>query len=557
MDDIFSWFTTLLNTPSSIQTVIVISMCAGLGLMLGKINIGKVSLGVTFVFFVGILLSHIGINCDEAVLSFSQSFGLILFIYALGLEVGPSFFPSLKRHGIVYNIYSIILIGLSLVMVVVFKYSFGIPIQNILGILSGAVTNTPVLAAIQSSMHGCGMDNAKNLSDVALACAVTYPMGVVGVILAIMLLNALKPKKIKKTFNDKPFISEFEITNEDIHNTSLRDVVIESKKKFIISRIWRDGHTIIPCSQTILKSGDHLLVLSKEEDADNLESFFGKRVSEHDWNRADIDWNTIDSTLSSKRIIITKNKFNGVKLGALRLRNEYGITITRIDRAGIELLASPELYLQLGDRITVVGDSKSLSKVSELLGDTISMLDKPKLIGFFWGMCLGCIIGSIPIFIPGMSVPIKLGLAGGPIIVGILMGAFGPRLRITTYITNSATQLIKQIGIITYLASLGLSSGSNFVETIMQGDGLIWIFMGFSITTIPTIIVGIICSKIRKMNFGETTGILCGSMANPMALDYAQSITQDKYCSVAYASVYPISMFLRIITAQIIFMLFV
>lgn len=557
MNDIFSWFISLINTPSSIQTVIIISMCAGLGLMLGKINVGKVSLGVTFVFFVGILLSHLGIHCNTEVLSFSQSFGLILFIYALGLEVGPSFFPSLKRHGIVYNMYSIVLIALSLIMVVIFRYTLGIPIQNILGILSGAVTNTPVLAAIQSSMHGCGMDNAKNLSDVALACAVSYPMGVVGVILAIMLLNSLKPKKIKKTANDKPFISEFEISNSEINDMELRDVVIESNKQFIISRIWRDGKTIIPCSQTILKYGDHLLVLSKEEDADCLKDLFGKRIDEHDWNRSDIDWNAVDGTLSSKRIIITKNKFNGVKLGALRLRNEYGITITRIDRAGIELLASPELYLQLGDRITVVGDSNSLSKVSELLGDTISMLDKPKLIGFFLGMCLGCIVGAIPIYIPGMSIPIRLGLAGGPIIVGILMGAFGPRLKITTYITNSATQLIKQIGIITYLASLGLNSGASFVETIMHGDGLTWILIGFSITIIPTVIVGIICSKIKKMNFGETTGILCGSMANPMALDYAQTITQDKYCSVAYASVYPISMFLRIITAQIIFMLFV
>lgn len=556
MGEIFTWFVSILNTPSSIHTVIVISLCAEFGLILGNISIGKVSLGVTFVFFVGILLSHLGVNCDTDVLSFAQSFGLILFIYALGLEVGPSFFPSLKRHGIVYNMYSVLLILLSLLMVVAFRYMLDIPIQKMLGILSGAVTNTPVLAAVQGTMHSCGIDNPKDLSEVALACAVTYPMGVVGVILAVMFLNTLNPIRIKKTPNDKPFISEFEITNENIDNLLLKDAVIESNTKFIISRIWREGITIIPCSQTVLKLGDHLLVLSKEDDTDTLEQFFGKKVKERDWNRSDIDWNSIDSTLLSKRIIITKSEFNGVKLGALRLRNEYGITITRIDRAGIELLASPGLYLQLGDRITVVGDSESLSKVSKLLGDTISVLDKPNLIGFFLGVSLGCILGSIPIFIPGISVPIKLGLAGGPIIVGILMGAFGPRLGITTYITNSATQLIKKLGIITYLAALGLSSGSNFVETIMHGEGMTWIIIGFAITIVPTIIVGFICSKIKKMNFGETTGLLCGSMANPMALDYSQNITQDKYCSVAYASVYPIAMFLRIITAQIIFMMF-
>lgn len=559
MQEIFLWLHSTFMEPSSIETVVMISFAAALGLTLGKIRVGKVSLGITFVFFVGIMLAHFGVKCDPIVLSFAQSFGLIIFVYALGLEVGPSFFPSLRRQGIRYNIYSIILILITLFVVVLFGKLMNIPIFNMLGIMSGAVTNTPVLAAVQSTMLGYNIGDSAQIADVALACAITYPMGVVGVILAIMILNSWNPIRLKKTDynNERPFISEFEITNEYINNKSLKEIVSETKHNFIVSRIWRDGKVIIPNSQTILFINDHLLILSKENDIQFLENLFGSRLIDKDWNRNDIDWNTIDSSLESRKIIITKSKFNGVKLGALQLRSEYGINVTRIDRAGIELLASPNLYLQFGDRITVVGNTKSLNEISLLLGDSISMLKKPKLVGFFFGICAGCILGMIPIFIPGMSIPVKLGLAGGPIIMGILMGAFGPRFHITTHITNSATQIIKQFGIVTYLAALGLSSGSNFVETIMSKNGVTWIAIGFIITILPTLLVGLFCTKIKKMNFGETAGLLCGSMANPMALDYAQNISEAKHCSVAYASVYPISMFVRIITAQIVFMLYI
>ena len=288
-----------------------------------------------------------------------------------------------------------------------------------------------------------------------------------------------------------------------------------------------------------------------------LEAFFGRRSESRDWNRPDIDWDAIDAQLITKRLIITNGKINGIKLGALRLRNEYGINITRIDRAGIEILASPELHLQLGDRLTVVGEAQEIAKAKKFIGDSINTLDKPKLVSFFAGLALGCILGSIPVAIPGLSMPIKLGLAGGPIIIGILMGAFGPRLRIATYMTNSATQLIKQLGIILYLAGLGLASGAHFFETIIHGDGLLWIFLGFLITLLPTLLVGIVSLFGYRKTHAETVGLLCGAMANSMALDYAMSLNESRSSSVAYAIVYPVAMFVRIISAQILLSFFI
>lgn len=558
MQEVFDWLRNTFLDHSPMQTIISLSLTAGIGLLLAKLKIGKVSLGITFVFFTGILLSHFGLRCDPALISFAQSFGLILFVYALGVEVGPSFFPSLRRQGIVYNFYSLLLILIGLALAVILHFITGVSMPNMLGVMSGAVTNTPMLAAVQSTVETYGMGGDTNSADLALACAVTYPMGVVGVILALMILDSIKPIRLKKASSEtkKPFISEFEVLNDEIDGLSVMELVSKTDLHFIISRVWRNQMLIIPSSQSKIQKGDHVLVLSSEEDSKALEKFFGVRDKDHDWNRPDIDWDAVDSQLSSRRIIITNSKFNGVKLSSLRLRNEYGTNITRIDRSGIELLASSELRLQLGDRLTVVGEEGALSQVSKLLGDSISMLDRPRLISFFIGVFMGSVLGMIPIFIPGISTPIKLGLAGGPMIMGILMGAFGPRLKLSTYMTYSATQLIKQIGIVVYLAGLGLSSGEHFFEIIMQGNGLLYILLGTILTMVPTLLVGIYCTKVKKMNFGETAGMLCGAMANSMSLDYAQSITEAKHSTVSYASVYPVAMFLRIITAQILLMLF-
>ena len=546
--------------PSVLQTLVILTLVSAVGLILGKLRIGKISLGITFVFFVGILAAHFGVVVQPEMSSFAQTLGLTLFVYALGVEVGPSFFPSLKSQGILYNGLGLLLITLGLLLVVILHYSFGISMPNMMGIMSGAVTNTPMLAAVQSTLQDIvGLEGTRQVADLALACALTYPLGVVGMILAILILQVIEPKKQKedRLESKTTYITELELTNPRLFGKTILEVVRLQEKHFIISRVWRGDKLIVPTSQTLLQEGDHLLLLIHEEDLGVLEAFFGRRSESRDWNRPDIDWDAIDAQLITKRLIITNSKINGIKLGALRLRNEYGINITRIDRAGIEILASPELHLQLGDRLTVVGEAQEIAKAKKFIGDSINTLDKPKLVSFFAGLALGCILGSIPVAIPGLSMPIKLGLAGGPIIIGILMGAFGPRLRLATYMTNSATQLIKQLGIILYLAGLGLASGAHFFETIIHGDGLLWIFLGFLITLLPTLLVGIVSLFGYRKTHAETVGLLCGAMANSMALDYAMSLNESRSSSVAYAIVYPVAMFVRIISAQILLSFFV
>lgn len=546
--------------PSVLQTLVILTLVSAVGLILGKLRIGRISLGITFVFFVGILAAHFGVVVQPEMSSFAQTLGLTLFVYALGVEVGPSFFPSLKSQGILYNGLGLLLITLGLLLVVILHYSFGISMPNMMGIMSGAVTNTPMLAAVQSTLQDIlGLEGTRQVADLALACALTYPLGVVGMILAILILQVIEPKRQKedRLEGKTTYITELELTNPELFGKSILEVVRLQEKHFIISRVWRGDKLIVPTSQTLLQEGDHLLLLIHEEDLGVLEAFFGRRSESRDWNRPDIDWDAIDAQLITKRLIITNGKINGIKLGALRLRNEYGINITRIDRAGIEILASPELHLQLGDRLTVVGEAQEIAKAKKFIGDSINTLDKPKLVSFFAGLALGCILGSIPVAIPGLSMPIKLGLAGGPIIIGILMGAFGPRLRIATYMTNSATQLIKQLGIILYLAGLGLASGAHFFETIIHGDGLLWIFLGFLITLLPTLLVGIVSLFGYRKTHAETVGLLCGAMANSMALDYAMSLNESRSSSVAYAIVYPVAMFVRIISAQILLSFFI
>ncbi len=546
--------------PSVLQTLVILTLVSAVGLILGKLRIGKISLGITFVFFVGILAAHFGVVVQPEMSSFAQTLGLTLFVYALGVEVGPSFFPSLKSQGILYNGLGLLLITLGLLLVVILHYSFGISMPNMMGIMSGAVTNTPMLAAVQSTLQDIvGLEGTRQVADLALACALTYPLGVVGMILAILILQVIEPKRQKedRLESKTTYITELELTNPGLFGKTILEVVRLQEKHFIISRVWRGDKLIVPTSQTLLQEGDHLLLLIHEEDLGVLEAFFGRRSESRDWNRPDIDWDAIDAQLITKRLIITNGKINGIKLGALRLRNEYGINITRIDRAGIEILASPELHLQLGDRLTVVGEAQEIAKAKKFIGDSINTLDKPKLVSFFAGLALGCILGSISVAIPGLSMPIKLGLAGGPIIIGILMGAFGPRLRLATYMTNSATQLIKQLGIILYLAGLGLASGAHFFETIIHGDGLLWIFLGFLITLLPTLLVGIVSLFGYRKTHAETVGLLCGAMANSMALDYAMSLNESRSSSVAYAIVYPVAMFVRIISAQILLSFFV
>lgn len=558
MNSVISWLQEMFLIPSGTQTIIILSIVSGIGLLLGRMRIASISLGVTFVFFVGILFAHFGVQTVESMTSFIQSFGLALFVYALGVEVGPSFFPSLKSKGIGYNLQGIFLLVITYIMVIAIHYSLGISMGNILGVMSGAATNTPVLAAVQSTLQSLHPTEPKLGADAAMATAVTYPFGVVGVILSLALLFRIAPttSKTEKSEFRAAYIAEFEILTEGLCGHTVKDIVQKTKKHFIISRIWRKDELLLPSSTTQLYKHDHILVLCHQEDAEELEAFFGKRDDQQDWNRPDINWDAIDARLNSKRIIITNPKLNGVKLGTLKLRNKYSLNITRIDRAGVELLASPDLYLQTGDRLVVVGEAGAVSQVEKLMGNSIQTLDKPRLVSFFLGLALGCLLGSIPLFIPGMSIPLKLGLAGGPIVMGILMGAFGARLKVSTFMTNSATQLIKQIGLVLYLAGLGLSTGGHFADTLLNGDGLLWLGLGALITVGPILISGGLNIFILKKGYAETAGMLCGSVANPFALDYAVDITESRNCSVAYATVYPVIMFLRIISAQILLILF-
>lgn len=554
-----NWLQEAFLEPTMVQAVIIISLVSALGLYLGRIKIFGISLGITFVFFAGIFAGHLGIVVNKDMLYFAQSFGLILFVYALGLQVGPGFFSSLKKGGVAMNMMGLGVILLGLIMTVGLHWVTGVSLSNMVGLLCGAVTNTPALGAAQQALLQIDLANTKGVTDMALACAVAYPLGVVGVILAIIILRALfadkKQKDLKEQRDTTTYVAEFHVSNPAIYEKSIKDVMKLTDRHFVISRVWRNGKVSIPTSDTLLHEHDHLLIISVKSDVENIKVLFGEQENV-DWNKADIDWNAIDSQLISRRIAVTRNRVNGVKLGSLRLRNLYGINITRVNRAGIDLLASPDLRLQIGDRLTIVGEANSVNTVGKILGDEIKRLNNPNLLAVFIGISLGMLLGALPITLPGMSTPVKLGIAGGPIIVGILMGAFGPRFHLTTYTTMSANLMLRQLGIIIYLAGLGIDSGVHFFETVFRAEGLLWIGLGFLLTIVPVLIVGFIASQFFKLDYAHNVGMLCGSMANPMALSYANTTVDGDEPSVSYATVYPLSMFIRVISAQLVLMLF-
>lgn len=554
-----NWLQEAFLEPTMVQAVIIISLVSALGLYLGRIKIFGISLGITFVFFAGIFAGHLGIVVNKDMLYFAQSFGLILFVYALGLQVGPGFFSSLKKGGVAMNMMGLGVILLGLIMTVGLHWVTGVSLSNMVGLLCGAVTNTPALGAAQQALLQIDPANTKGVTDMALACAVAYPLGVVGVILAIIILRALfadkKQKDLKEQRDTTTYVAEFHVSNPAIYEKSIKDVMKLTDRHFVISRVWRNGKVSIPTSDTLLHEHDHLLIISVKSDVENIKVLFGEQENV-DWNKADIDWNAIDSQLISRRIAVTRNRVNGVKLGSLRLRNLYGINITRVNRAGIDLLASPDLRLQIGDRLTIVGEANSVNTVGKILGDEIKRLNNPNLLAVFIGISLGMLLGALPITLPGMSTPVKLGIAGGPIIVGILMGAFGPRFHLTTYTTMSANLMLRQLGIIIYLAGLGIDSGVHFFETVFRAEGLLWIGLGFLLTIVPVLIVGFIASQFFKLDYAHNVGMLCGSMANPMALSYANTTVDGDEPSVSYATVYPLSMFIRVISAQLVLMLF-
>ena len=548
------WLYSLFIEHSALQAVVVLSLISAIGLGLGKIHVCGISLGVTFVFFAGILAGHFGLSIDPQMLNYAESFGLIIFVYALGLQVGPGFFSSFRKGGVTLNMLAIAVVILGTFLAVVCSYTTGVSLPNMVGILCGATTNTPALGAAQQTLKQMGLES----STPALGCAVAYPLGVIGVILAVLLIRKLLVRREdlevqEKDDANKTYIAAFQVHNPAIFNKSIKDIAHMSYPKFVISRLWRDGNVSIPTSEKIIKEGDRLLVVTSEKDALALTVLFGEQENT-DWNKEDIDWNAIDSQLISQRIVVTRPELNGKKLGALRLRNHYGINISRVYRSGVQLLATPELTLQLGDRLTVGGEAAAIQNVEKVLGNAIKSLKEPNLVAVFVGIILGLALGAVPFSIPGISTPVRLGLAGGPIIVGILIGTFGPRLHMITYTTRSANLMLRALGLSLYLACLGLDAGAHFFDTVFRPEGLLWIGLGFGLTLVPTVLVGFFAFKIMKIDFGSVSGMLCGSMANPMALNYANDTIPGDNPSVAYATVYPLSMFLRVIIAQVLLM---
>ena len=551
------WLTDLFFSHTALQAVIIISIIIAIGLALGKIRGWGISLGGTFVFFAGILAGHIGLSIDPTILHYTENLGLVLFVYELGLKVGPGFFSSFRKGGLELNMLGLGVMIIGTVMAILCTLLLGVPIGDATGLLCGATTNTPALGAAQQALEQVGL----SANGAALSCAVTYPLGVVGVILAIILMRKMfirpgTPLSSPHDDSDTTFIAEFRVCNPAIYDMTVRQISALAGTKFVISRLWRDDTVSLPESDTVIKKDDHLLVITTPENNERLKVLFGHQ-EERDWNKKDIDWNSIDNQLVSRRIIVSRPSINGKKLGSLHLRKQYHINISRISRSGLYLLATPELVLQLGDILTVVGSAADIEKVEQTLGNIEIKLKDPNLGAIFLGIVLGLVLGSIPIMVPGISTPIKLGLAGGPIIIGILIGRFGPQFRLVTYTTRSANLMLRGIGLSLYLACLGLEAGSHFIDTIMRPEGLLWILLGFLITIVPVIIMGFVALKICRIDFGLTCGMLCGSMANPMALNYANDIVPGDYATVSYATVYPLSMFCRVIIAQLIILAFI
>lgn len=550
------WIDSLFFEHSAIQAIVVLSLVTAAGLWLGKMHVWGISLGVTFVFFVGILAGHLGISLDADMLNYAESFGLVLFVYALGLQVGPGFFSSLRHGGVKLNLLSLGVIFIGTAMTVLLSYGLSIPLPDMVGVLCGATTNTPALGAAQQTLKQMGEPS----SSAALGAAVAYPLGVVGVILAILVIRKIlaRPADMEEKETEDhnhPYIAAFQLHNPGIYHKTIKDLALYSHTKFVISRLWRDGKVTIPTGSTELLENDRILVVTTEKDMPTLTLLFGEQEN-RDWNQEDIDWNSIDRNLVSEHIVVTQAEINGKRLGSLHLRNTYDINISRVLRSGVQILATPDLILQLGDRLTVVGEKTAIKRVVGILGNSVSTLREPNLAAIFIGIVLGLILGSVPLSMPGISSPVKMGLAGGPIIVGILVGCFGPRLHMRTYTTRSANLMLRGIGLSLYLAGIGIDAGAHFFETVVRPEGAIWIGSGFLITVVPVLLMAVIAMRMCGMNFGSTCGMLCGSMANPMALNYVNDSFPGNDASVSYATVYPLGMFMRVVISQVVLMLF-
>ena len=552
-----NWIDGLFSIPSALQAVVVLSLVCTVGLGLGKIRIAGISLGIAFVFFFGIAAGSFGLQVDEQMLNYCETFGLVIFVYTLGLSVGPTFFGSFRHEGTLFNLWSLGVIFLGTIMSVVLSYAMNVPMSDMVGILCGATTNTPALGAAQQALQHAGHSGG----PAALATAVTYPLGVVGVIFAMIFLRKffVRPSDLvvhSGAEDDHTYIGQFVVLNPAINGKSIAEIAQGTHRKFIISRIWRGEDVIVPMSSTVLQTNDNLLVATKRDEVSAMEILFGQMVN-RDLNKEQVDWNHLDTKVESRVIILSNGVLNGKKLGQLHLRDAYNVNVSRVIRADIKLLATQDLVLRYGDRLTLVGQPEAIDHAEKFLGNSVKTLNEANLAVIFLGMVFGLALGTIPINLPGMESPIRLGIAGGPIIMGILAGAFGPRLHFIAYTTRSASLMLRKLGLSLYLACLGLDAGRDFLATVVRPEGLLWIGLGFVLTVVPVVIVGLIALRLKKFDFGTICGILCGSMANPMALGYANDTVKGETSNISYASVYPLGMFARVIIAQILVMFFV
>lgn len=555
------WLEELFVGSSIAHSVLLIGIVIAAGTWLGRLKIAKISLGITMVLFVGIIAGHFGMTIPPDVLHFLKEFGLILFVYAVGLQVGPGFFASLRKGGLQLNLVAVGVVLLGVGVTIALFYLSDLEMATMVGILSGAVTNTPGLGAAgqtYADMHGA------THPDIALGYAVAYPLGVLGIIATIIILRAVFRVSIKKEEEELKredaehdhlaHAASFVVTNPSIFGHTIEQVMQEFPHgAVVVSRhLSCETHKIVVAEgSTLLQENDRLFVIAPPEEIDKLTILFGKQV-EMDRKQ----WIPTDSNLQSFQFTVSNKALTGKRLGDLQLRQVYGVNVTRINRAGLDMVASPRVRLQVGDIVTVVGSDTSLNKVREIVGDSSRHLNEPNLIGIFLGIAIGMLFGSIPFVFPGIPQPVKLGLAGGPLVVAMLMSKYGTKFRIVTYTTQSANLMLREIGITLFLACVGIGAGEGFVDAIVHQGGYVWIGYGVLITIIPIFIMGIVARKCFKVNYLTIAGVLAGSMTDPPALAYANTLTEEDAPAVGYATVYPLTMFLRVLTAQLLVILF-
>lgn len=555
-----NWLQDLLTNPNSIAHIVALyAFVIAAGVLLGKIKFFGISLGVTFVLFVGILAGHFGFTGNPAILSFVQDFGLILFVFCIGLQVGPSFFSSFKRGGITLNLLAvgIVFLNIAVALILYFALQGRVDIPMMVGILCGAVTNTPGLGAANEALQQLHYQGP----EIAMGYACAYPLGVMGIILSMIIIRYICRVDVQRDSDEiqkeeeanphmKPYTISLKVQNEALSGKTLSQVQNFLARDFVCTRIIQDGHMITPNANTVLRLGDRMFLVCAEDDSEAIMAFIGPKI-EQDWDAT----NQQDKPMVSRRILVTQPNINGKTLGELHFSSMYGVDVTRVNRSGMDLFAARQLRLQVGDRVMVVGPQDAIERVANLLGNQLRRLDHPNIVTIFVGILCGILFGSLPIAIPGMPTPVKLGLAGGPLIISILIGRFGHKVKLVTYTTMSANLMLREVGLVLFLASVGVKAGENFVQMVVEGDGVLYVGLGFLITFIPLIITGIIARWHHRVNYFTLMGLIAGSNTDPPALAYANQIAGNDAPAVGYSTVYPLTMFLRILTAQLLVLL--